>query len=480
MNTPERPEDRPKDRLENGPEVEPNKPALPGDSLSPSRPPEAERPAASSAKPAQTTSVGPMPGPTRPAPPSATKPGRFDEPNKPVKSAKPPREPRHPRRGGIALAVLLALLALAAAAYVGWQQWQQQRADRASAQSTAALQHRVDTLDETVQKLGAERDALSQRVSHSDDASRSLQASLNGQSERLRGLEGAVARLSQQTLSGHDVMLLDETDALLRMGGERYRLFHDAQGAAAAYAAAGQALDAVNDEAFAGIRESVKQEREALLKSRTANQQAALAQLDLLRSSVADWPLRPLDTPSSPEAAEGGFWSRIGHALASVVSIERDSGAPLAVADARLARELAGLDLAQAQAALLAHDPDGYPSALKRVDASLAQQFDPSAPAVREARAALADLISKAQPVAPVALGGALEQLRNLRAVHALAPTSSASAPAPASSAAPSVAPVKTGTESAPSRPANGAAAGSTPAEASSAPAAPGSPGAMP
>lgn len=411
-----------------------------------------------------------MPGPTRTAPP---------KPTKPTTPAKPPREPRPPRRGGSALAVILALLALAAVAYVGWQQWQQQRADRSSAQSSAqsaaALQSRMDSSDKTVQKLTAERTALSQQISDAGDASRNLQASVNGQNERLRGIEGAVARLSQQTLSGHDAMLLDQTDSLLRMAGERYRLFHDARGAAAAYASANQTLAAVNDEAFAGVRESVKQERESLLKSRAANEEAAMAQLDQLRGAVAKWPLRPLDPPSS--TSEGGtVWARIGHALSSVVSIERDNGAPLAVADTRLSRELAALDLAQAQAALLAHDANGYLGALKRVDGSLEQQFDAGATAVREARETLAGLIKNAQPAAAVSLGGALEQLRNLRAVHALSPAPTASAAAPGTSAAPAAVPGQPVNEPAPSA----SATRQTPAPSSSVPAPSGSAGATP
>ena len=59
---------------------------------------------------------------------------------------------------------------------------------------------------------------------------------LLGQGERTRQLEDAVAKLAEKSLSGHDAMLLDETESLLRMGAERYTLFHDAQGAAAAYA----------------------------------------------------------------------------------------------------------------------------------------------------------------------------------------------------------------------------------------------------
>jgi len=120
-----------------------------------------------------------------------------------------------------------------------------------------------------------------------------------------------------------------------------------------------------------------------------------------------------------------------------VFSVQRDSGAPLAVADARFARELAALDLAQAQAALLAFDGKAYTAALQRVDVGLSTQFDDSAPAVQQARSALKELAAALPTGAPVQLGAALTELRNLRAVHALTPSADAAAPASAGTAAP-------------------------------------------
>jgi uroporphyrin-III C-methyltransferase len=119
-----------------------------------------------------------------------------------------------------------------------------------------------------------------------------------------------------------------------------------------------------------------------------------------------------------------------------VVSVQRDNGAPLSVADARFARELAALDLAQAQAALLAYDSKDYAAALQRVDSSLSAQFDGTAPTVQQTHRTLAELARQLPTSAPVQLGAALTELRNLRAVHALSPAAASAAPATASSAA--------------------------------------------
>jgi len=353
------------------------------------------------------------PLPSRPAPPASSRPA-----------------PR-PRGGGsLALALLLALLALAAAAYVGWQQWQQQRGSAADRLGVTSLQERAQTLDTRLSGLADQHTSLDQRVDEAAAVNRSLREELLGQGERIRNLEDAVAKLAEKSLSGHDAMLLDETDSLLRMGQERYRLFHDAQGAAAAYALADQTLAAVNDGAFSGVRQGIQAEREALLKSQPVSLSGVLQQLQALRGTIGELPLKPLDTPAASQATDA--WSRIRRALGSVISVHRDNGAPLAVVDARFARELAALDLAQAQSALLAHDGEGYAAALQRVEASLASQFDGNAVGVQQARETLKQLARQSPDNASVQLGAALTELRNLRAVHALAPAPAASAPTPA------------------------------------------------
>ncbi|WP_430392347.1 uroporphyrinogen-III C-methyltransferase [Dyella sp. 20L07] len=328
------------------------------------------------------------------------------------------------RRGGgtLAVALLLSLAAIGGAGYVGWRQWQQEQGSAAGSAALGGLQQRVETLDSAFSASNSERNLLRQRLSDADQVNRSLREELLSQAERTRNLEDAVAKLSEKTLSAHDAMLLDETESLLRMAKERYELFHDAQGAVAAYALADQTLAAVDDGAFSGLRQSMSAEREALSKSQPAGLNTSLDALTTLRANMAQLPLKPLDAPAAGTTPSS--WSRIVSALDSVVKVQRTNGAPLSVADARFARELTAIDLAQAQAALLASDHDAYVAALKRADAGLTEQFDAAAPAVQQAHAQLAALIAQ-QPAIPVQLGAALNELRNLRAVHALKPASS-------------------------------------------------------
>ncbi|MHB1272908.1 MAG: uroporphyrinogen-III C-methyltransferase [Rhodanobacter sp.] len=369
-----------------------------------------------------------------------------DQPNEPAASegarpdparprAVPARRERRPRGGrSLALALLLSLLAVSVSGYVSWRQWQQMRGSAADNRDLSALQQRVSALEATLASVSGQSASLDQRLSDAAQVNRSLREELLGQDERTRNLEDAVAKLAEKSLSGHDAMLLDETESLLRMANERYTLFHDAQGAAAAYALADQALAAVNDGAFSGLRQSIDAEREALVRSQPASRVSALRQLTELRSELAALPLKPLDNPGSTQPQ--GVWARILHALAGVISVQRDHGAPLAVADARLARELTQLDLAQAQAALLAYDSDAYAAALRRVEESLSTRFDDNAPAVRQARVTLQHLAAVLPSTAPVQLGAALDELRNLRAVHALKQGVDGTAPAAAATAA--------------------------------------------
>ena len=353
----------------------------------------------------------------------------------PVRPAPAVRESR-PRGGGsLALAVLLSLIAVVAAGYVAWQQWVQTQGVHSAVLTTMDLQTRVSALETTLIGVSGERTTLNQRLNDAAAVNRSLREELLGQAGRTRNLEDAVAKLAEKSLSGHDAMLLDETDSLLRMADERYTLFHDAQGAAAAYALADQTLAAVNDGAFSTARQEIDAERAALEKSKPANKAGALQQLTELRSTLPTLPLKSLDSPNPAQAPD--LWTRIRHALAGVFSVQRDNGAPLAVADARIARELAALDLAQAQAALLASDSTAYAAALQRVDVSLSTQFDDSAAAVQQARSSLKQLAAALPTGAPVQLGGALTELRNLRAVHALTPTPDAAAPAASGTAKP-------------------------------------------
>lgn len=339
------------------------------------------------------------------------------------------RPPTPPRAGGgtLALALLLALIAVVGVGYVAWREWKLAHLSADALQTTAGLEERVNAMEHTLSGATGQSTVLLQRLNDADQVNRSLREELLSQDQRVRDLEQAVGRLSEKTLSGQDAMRLDETEALLRMGAERYTLFHDAQGAAQAYALAAQTLSAVSDSAFNGVSQSIDAEHEALQKSQPADREQLLDTVVQLRNDLPNLPLKPLDEPATEDS---GVWARIRHALFSVIQIQRDNGAPIDIADARIAREMVALDLAQAQAALIAWDDSACNAALKRADAGLAAQFDVQSSVVQQARERIATLSGQLKPAIAVKLGAALSELRNLRAVHALKPDADSAVPA--------------------------------------------------
>jgi uroporphyrin-III C-methyltransferase len=338
-----------------------------------------------------------------------------------------------PRRGGgaLAIAILFSLAALGVAGYTAWTVWGM-REDLGAANG---LRGQVDTLQAGVDGMREENANLRRRLNDADAVNRSAREEMLGMSERTRNLEDAVANLSERSLSGHDAMLLDEAESLLRMAKERFALFGDASGALSAYDLADKTLAAVNDSAFAAVRQDLAAEREALAAVAPAARAGDLSTLADLRAQLPGLPLKRNDVTPSGDAAPT-FWQRAGAALGSIVRVSHDDGSPVALADERIARELAALDVAHAEAAVLAYDDVGRAAALKRADAALAAHFDTTAPAVRAARSRIATLLASQARGSEPKLGAALAELRNLRSVHALQGAASTTKPAASGSTA--------------------------------------------
>jgi uroporphyrin-3 C-methyltransferase len=324
--------------------------------------------------------------------------------------------PRRTARGTGAL-LLLALLALTLAAFALWRVYALERA-RDGGVDPQALATRVEILTHTIEQLRGNADTLRTRMDDTAKVDQSEREELLGLGERARLLEDAVANLADKRLSGHDALSLDEAELLLNLGSERYRLFHDPAAALAAYRAADSILAQVEDAAFSTVRQSVSAEIEAFAALQAADTTPLSAKLVQLREQIAQLPvLQHLDsTGPAPDS------SRLWRVLGAFVQVHHGAEAQSEVArrDAGLARELAGLDLRQAEAALLARDDARYHAALASARTQLGA-FDPSAEQVHAAQATLAALDqAKLAPPPPALLGTALKELRNLRATHAL------------------------------------------------------------
>lgn len=351
-----------------------------------------------------------------------------------------PNAPR--RRHAKGWFTLLVLVIIVLAAWFGWQAWQQRQAGVTAGNAQIAaqkaeimgLQQQVDGFNAAVSAVDKQRAALRDRLADSEAGNRRLQDQVVGLNERVQQLEAAVTGLSRQQFSGHDGMLLDDAEMLLQLASQRYDVLHDAVGADRALALAAQAMAGVRDASYASVRQAIAGEREALAAVQPVNQQADLDTLTALRAAWPTLPLKPLDTAAP---ANTGVWQRVWGSVSGMVRIRRDDATELS--DARVARQLAVLDLATAQAALLDHDQAAAHAALARVAAALARDLDPAAPAVERADANLDHLLSATGATAaePVRLGAALAELRNVRGVQAIAPTPAASVPRAAAGATP-------------------------------------------
>lgn len=321
--------------------------------------------------------------------------------------------------GGLAaLACLLALVALLLSAWCAWQVWQWNAARSSLAAESAALDARLGAAQREADAARTQQQAMQGQLQDQVGDLRAVRSAQSTLDQRTRNLETALGRVSDQQTQGRDALLLDDAEFLLRAGQQRWVLFHDAAAAARAYELADDALAQVGDPVFAPVRSAIADERAALTAASTPARAHALDALSALRAQAALLPL--VDTDATRRSVpDNSLPARAWHALSGVLRVERDNGTSVPAVNARIARELLALDFAQAQASLLAFDQSGYRDAMQQADALLAARFDGETPEVRAVRAQVQAISAVAASTAPQ-LGGALAQLRTLRAAHAM------------------------------------------------------------
>lgn len=330
----------------------------------------------------------------------------------PTASDKAPRKSRR--------APLIVLLLLLIAAVGAWLWWRYFAVHTDVPQQVATLNTRVDEVTRTIAQLRSSTDTLRARLDDGEKVDASVRQQLLALGDRMRLAEDALANLADHHLSGHDALALDEAESLLTLGAERYRLFHDAPAAIAAYRLADSTLAGVDDAAFSTVRQSIAGEIAALNDLHATDPAALVAKLRALRTQIPQW---PQTTHAAPAAAPAAERSRLSRLLDAFVQVRHDDDAAARVPqlDGAIARELIGLDLREAQAAALARDDSALHEALAGARAQIAANYDAQTPAVAAALRDL-DALGKTQlaPAPPAALGAALKELRNLRATHAL------------------------------------------------------------
>jgi len=209
----------------------------------------------------------------------------------PLVQSSPPAAPRAARTGTGALALLLALIALLVAGFAAWRivMLERGQGDAASA-LREDVDRRLQDVERTVDQRKRELDSMRARLADTDTVNKGVREELLALGERSRHLEDAVANLAEQRLTGRDALALNEAEFLLQMAAERLDLFHDAGAALAAYQLADSALAAAEDPVFAGVRQTIGAERQALEASRPLDTNATLGALERVRDNLSKLP----------------------------------------------------------------------------------------------------------------------------------------------------------------------------------------------
>lgn len=335
---------------------------------------------------------------------------------------KPPK-PRGSSPGLAGIAVVVALIALAIAVWSGWRLQHATQAEQAAHKQDAAV---IASLETRLAANNQQSQAGDHRLSALESGLDDVRATAQGLNRRIANLETAFTNLSGQQQSGHDTLLLNDAEMLLRTGQQRYELFHDSAGALKAYSQAIEVLAQVQNPSYAPVRASATTERDALAAAAPPARQDALDTLSTLRGKVAALPLMQPEA-ATPESAKPGFWSRVGNAFSGVVKVSRENGHAGPLADPRFARQTLALDLAQAQESLLSFDAAAYRTALQHADTALTTQFDANDAGVKDFGTQLQSLLAQRAAGPAPQLGGALAQLQSLRASQPAAPASATS-----------------------------------------------------
>ncbi len=325
---------------------------------------------------------------------------------------------------------LVAAIAVGLGGAASWLAWRQ-------AERVSELEHRLQgagrqtqeqlsSLADTARAMQAGSASLDRRIADLEGINRSLREEVLGLGERAKLMEDAVARIADRRLSGAVMLRVNEAEYLLRLGQVRLRLFGDAAATTEAFRMADEELAALDDPLFAGVRQTIAAEIEALAGAPQIDREALVGRLDEISDLLPALPARGApsaqDLPRAP--ADSGWFDRAGAVLAQFVRIreqdpsENDLLNPLHV---EAARSALAVELAVSKAALLDRDTARARDSLLRTRAQLAAYFAPGDARVAQAIGIVDQIASAPLDAALPDVGRALEELRNLRATRALA-----------------------------------------------------------
>ncbi len=331
-----------------------------------------------------------------------------------------------PRRAPAAtLSLFAAAAALALAGWAAWSAFDTGLALSASEQARRAQGEAVARLERDLADASTARESIDRRLKDVEGVNQSLREEVLGLGERARLLEDAVSRLAERSLSGGVLLRLNEAEFLLRLGAERLALFDDPDATIAAFRLADAELAALDDPLFAGVRQTIAAEIEALSAVPRPDRGALLRGLDAVADALPALPMRGASpgAPQTPLPPTAGWLDHVAQALSRFVRVRELStdAAAGAVPEAVAGRTAVVVEVHLAKAALARGDDAVLRAAAARARAGVESGFETADPGVQRALASLDAVLAVPARGDWPTVGGALAELRNLRATRALA-----------------------------------------------------------
>lgn len=359
-----------------------------------------------------------------------------------------------PRRSGSGLAFFALLIALGSAAGTGYLWWSGASSTQAGAERQGAEIARLDRRDAQLstqlQELRKELDSLpgpgdedqlrNLQAGLSDDraqleglrqslqeqvaVSRSLQSATDAMHGRLLAAEAALAEARTREPDARGELDLAEVDYLLRLASERLQLFSDPLAADRALGLADSHLAAMDNPAYLGVRQAIAASRRELAAVDTPDDLGIAARLDSIQAAIPDLPFRTAAkaAPDPAPAVEPGWWEKLKGTFASLVTVRRsteEENRRISLEDKDYIRARMWLQAEIARLALMRRDEPAFRDALARLQASLAEWFDPADAAVSSLGATAAELAALDIAITWPDISGPWVELRALGSVQA-------------------------------------------------------------
>lgn len=291
-----------------------------------------------------------------------------------------PARPRGRFLGGLGL--LLALGALCGVGYLYYLLVYLEPSDELTA--------RIVSLEAAIP--GIRRDIESSRIAQAEEIENAMATQQASLEETRRALLAALNEIATAAAPAPRDWKIAEVEYLLRIANHRVLMDRDVEAALQLLAAADAILEELDDFAFFQVRAQLADEMLALKGVRGGDLQGVYLQLEAIKTSIGELPIRVPDylrpEPAQDEAAETeDFWSALSAELAGYFQLRRLDGAtkPLMAPEESAYLELnLRLAMERAQLALLRRNQLVYEESLSSAHDWILEFLDPADAGVRQ------------------------------------------------------------------------------------------------